>query len=150
MTQIFTFTQENRYTWEVITNKLNQAVWNTKETCKKNLTGFEIEIRGLKKSKSYKQLKGFHRLLGILVPYLSEWTQEYWDVDRVKNHVKQRYGYTKEFQGVTTCKSCKFATVDDMIGLIKETEKFAAEMDVKECFLENQEMKELLEYYEQR
>lgn len=144
MNQTFTFEQENRDFWERITNTLNKQVFAAKKQVKND---FEVEIRLLKKSKSYKQLKGLYRLFGILLPYFKEWTGEYWDNEKIKELIKKRYGYTTKFKGVEICKSLKDATMEDLIGIIKETEAFGAEMGVENCHLESQEMQELLNYY---
>lgn len=144
MNQVFALTQEDRHRWLQIAAKANQAIFAVTRTVKGE---YEIEVRELKKTKSSKQLKGFHRLVGILLPRFQEWTGEYWDSAKIKELIKKRYGYTTKFKGVEICKSCKDATKDEMIGLIKETEMFAAEMGVENCHLENQEMIELINYY---
>ena len=145
MTQTFIFKQENReIDWDRFTSKLNTAVFDAKKQLK---IDFEIEIRPLKKAKSYQQLRGLYRLIGILLPHFQEWTGEYWDKEKIKELIKKRYGYTTKFRGVEICKSCKDASMNDMIGMIKETEAFAAEMGIEGCYLESWEMIELQKYY---
>lgn len=144
MAQTVQFKQDNRQHWDLITSTLNRQVFAAKKDYKGD---FEVEIRALKKAKSYKQLKGLYRLFGILLPHFKEWTGEYWDSEKIKELIKKRYGYTSKFKGVEICKSLKDATMNDLIGIIKETEVFAAEMGVENCYLQSQEMTELLEYY---
>lgn len=144
MTQTFPFIQANRNNWETITGNLNAAVFTEKRSFTKD---FEIEIRDVKKVKSYKQLKGLYRLFTVLLPHFQEWTGEYWDNEKIKELIKKRYGYTTKFRGVEICKSLKDAKMEDLIGIIKETEKFGAEMGVENCHLESWEMIELEKHY---
>lgn len=147
MTQTFTFDRSDSNKCHEERSKLNTLLSDLllkKENVKKS---FEVEVRAIKKSKSYKQLKGLYRLFGILLPHFQEWTGEHWDNEKIKELIKKRYGYTTRFKGVEVCKSLKDASMDDLIGIIKETEKFGAEMGIENCYLENQEMIELVNYY---
>lgn len=103
-----------------------------------------------RRAKSYQQLKGFHRLIDILVPYFKEWTGEYWDRHQVKDFIKFRNGYTVRCKGIEVSKSCKEATIENMRGLIEEVTKFAAEMGIENCYLTSEEEKQLIEYYNER
>ena len=111
---------------------------------------FQVEIKKLAKKKTHAQLRGFHRLINILVPYFKDWTGQAWDEDSVKDLIKRRNGFVKRFKGVEITKSCKDATLEEMTGLIKEVETFAAEMEVENCYLESQEWKELESFYQNR
>jgi len=101
---------------------------------------FDVRIDTHKKEKSYKQLQGFYRIAKNLKPYLEDWTQEHWDEKRIKQFFKMRYGYATAFKGVMVCKSFKDASMDDLIGVIKEMQKFGDEMDLP------QEITELKKY----
>jgi len=94
------------------------------------LKPFTVTIEEYKEKKSYPQLQGFYRIARNLVPYFKEWTHEYWDEEKIKEFIKKRYGYTVCFKGVQVCKSFKDATKEDMIGIIKEIQKFGDEMDL--------------------
>jgi hypothetical protein len=110
---------------------------------------FEVTIEEYKKRKSYKQLQGFYRIARNLIPYFGEWTQEHWNEEKLKEFFKKRYGYVTNFKGVTLCKSFKDASMDDLIGVIKEMQKFGDEMDLpKEITeLKSEDQRVMEEFY---
>lgn len=110
---------------------------------------FDVTVEEHKKKKSYPQLQGFYRIARNLIPYFKEWTQEFWDEEKLKEFFKKRYGYTTTFKGITTCKSFKDADMDDLIGVIKEMQKFGDEMDLPKEVTEliSADKKALEEYY---
>ena len=106
-----------------------------------------VESFSERKSKTYKQLRGFHRLINILVSYFQEWTGENWDQEKVKDFIKFKNGFTMKHKGVEVTKSCKDTTLKEMNGLIEEVIKFAAEMGIENCYLRSYEEEELIEFY---
>lgn len=122
-------------------NKMLLIAFNSKQS-------FRVEISKLGKTNA--QLRGFHRLIQILLPYFKEWTGSAWDMDSVKDLIKSRSGFVKRFKGLDIPRSCKTATIEEMTALIKEAEVFAAEMDIKDCYLESHEWQELQNYYQNR
>ena len=143
--QAFTFDNKHRDSWEVIKKELNAVVsayWQFEKS-------FEVTVGDLKKSKTYQQLRGFHRLLGVLVPYFKEWSgEDCWDKEKVKDFIKKRHGYTVRFHNIEVVKSCKDATIKEMMGLIKEIQKFGAGMDIVEALeLRSEELRDLEEFY---
>lgn len=134
--------------WSIEVKDLLQTINKFMESKKSCLV--TIENLSEKKEKSYKQLRGFHRLINILVSYFVEWTGENWDMDKVKDYIKIKNGFTVRFNGIESPKSCKEATIKDMMSLIKEVEKFAAEMGIEDCYLSSEEEKQLIEYYNER
>ncbi|NVM36888.1 MAG: hypothetical protein HWN81_14925 [Candidatus Lokiarchaeota archaeon] len=97
--------------------------------------------------KSYRQLKGFHRLIDLLVPFFKEWTGELWDRASVKSFIKKRSGFVKTLKGIDVVKSCKDATINEMRQLINEVIKFGAEMGVEGLYLRSEEEKDLEIFY---
>ena len=141
---IFAFDIKNRENWRRIFDQIKNFIGAQAQSG----TSFQFEVRELRRNKTHAQLRGFHRLLRILLPYFKEWTGEAWDEDAIKDLIKRRNGFVKRFKGVEIARSCKTATIEEMTGLIKEAEIFAAEMGIENCFLESQEWRELTAYYQ--
>ncbi len=138
---LFTKDQEkNKRIWSAF--KTNIKIWNN------NGKDFDVTISEHKRIKSWRQLKGLYRLLGKIVPVLKDVDPStYFDVEKVKIIIKDLFGYYDTYNGIKLYKSCKDATIEDMIGLIKTAEKFGDEMGVKDCFLTSEETIALNEYY---
>lgn len=141
---IFYFDKKNKSNWSGIEFSLQNLI----KTALGSGHSFQIEVGKLAKKKTHAQLRGFHRLIRILVPHFKEWTGQAWDDDSIKDLIKRRNGYTKRFKGVEITKSCKNASIEEMTGLIKEIEVFAAEMGIENCKLESREWRELEDYYQ--
>ena len=99
------------------------------------------------RSKSYKQLRGFHRLVDIMVDYFSDWTGDIWDRGGVKDIIKIRSGFVRKFGDIKVTKSCRDATLKEMNILIAEVIKFADELGIENFHLRGYEEKELIEFY---
>lgn len=139
----FIFTVENKNKWPEMRNcikVLQQALMITKK-------GLKLTISEIKADKSHRQLRGFHRLIDLIVPYFNEWDSHIWDRGDVKDFIKTRYGFCKSIKGINVVKSCKYATKEEMMGLIEETIKFAAEMDIPDVLLNEDEARDLDEFY---
>ena len=141
--QSFIFTKENKEQWP----QMKESFQALQQALISGQGGFELSIGEIKKDKRYKQLRGFHRLLDILVPYFVGWTGEIWDQSKVKEFIKKKADFTIKYHNIVVVKSCKEASLEEMSVLIKEVEKFAAEMGVEDCFLKSDELRDLEEYY---
>jgi hypothetical protein len=159
VSETFTFTRQNKegtitaldmQAIDVVNDELRKVFVDYKT----NLVGgdkpkdFTITIEPFKKGKSYRQIRGLYRLLGKIVPVLKEIDPStYFDVEKVKVIIKDQFGYFDTYNGIKLYKSCKDATIEDMMGLIKTAEKFGQEMGVEDCFLSSEEELALKEYY---
>lgn len=111
-------------------------------------TSLVINVDKFKKKKSYKQIKGLYRLLGKIVPVLKDIDPStYFDAEKVKVIIKDQFGYYDTYNGIKLYKSCKDATIEDMMGLIKTAERFGDEMGVLDCFITSEEELALKEFY---
>jgi hypothetical protein len=99
--------------------------------------------------KTSQQLRGFHRLIDILVPHFQEWTGEAWARDQVKSFIKKRVGFIRTLKGVSVVKSCREASIKEMFELIGEAIKFGDEMEIEGMVLRSDEERDLREYYQQ-
>ena len=111
----------------------------------KQKKSFIVEIR---RNKTSGQLKGFHRLLGLIANFISQSEGKFCDIEFAKEMIKQEYGYINICNGYKLGKSCKNATIEDMIGLIKTAEVFGQNMGIEDCYLMSYEELELEEFYQ--
>ena len=139
----FIFTPENKEEWP----RLRKELRTLQQTLMSFKGGLELTISEIKEDKSYKQLRGFHRLIDLLVPYFKDWTGELWNRDEVKDYIKRRNGYCKTMKGIDVVKSCKNATKEEMMGLIEEVIKFAAEVDIPNVLLDESEARDVNQFY---
>jgi hypothetical protein len=107
----------------------------------------EIIIRKIKKAKTHRQLKGFHRLLKLIADYCRDQTGDYWDVEDAKQLIKHQYKYYKTKGDAVIYLSCAKATKEDLMGLIKTAEKFGSEFNIPECYITSEEEREFNNFY---
>lgn len=138
----FNYYQKNN--WQALKLEAINLIDKSIEYCEKKNQSFYIKI---KQDRTSKQLKGFHRLLNQIADFLKKETGEYWDTEKAKQLIKKQYGYVSRYRGVEICKSCKKASKEDMIGLIKTAEVFGAELGIEDCYLKSQEQIEFEKYY---
>jgi len=148
MIKNFYFTQSDIKNWVDIKEKviLEITLWTALAAEKK--AEFQVSLTKLSEKKSNAQLRGFHRLLDYMLPHLKEISGEHWSRDRIKELIKKRNYFTENFRGIELLKSCQNASKEEMMGLIKECEIFAAEIGIEGCYLQDQEKKELEDYYQ--
>lgn len=138
------FNYYQKYNWQVLKLESIKLINKAIEQAETNQKSFYVEV---KQDKTSKQLKGFHRLLELIANHLSKETGEYWDIDKAKQLIKKQYGYISIYKDTEICKSCKKATKEDMMGLIKTAEVFGAEMGIEDCYLKSFEQQEFENYY---
>lgn len=139
----FIFTTNNKDQWSMMKAEFQSL----QKSLLASKGGFEMTIAEINKSKTSKQLRGFHRLIDILVPYFKEWTGGINNRDSVKDYIKTISGFTTRYKGIQVPKSCKDATKEEMLQLIQEVERFASEMGIENCFLRSDERSDLENYY---
>lgn len=109
---------------------------------------FTVTIEEFKRTKSYEQLRGYYRLVNMILPVIKrENPDHYFDKEVIDNMIKNEYGYYTEYNGVKTYKSKAKATIEDMIGLIKTAESIGAMLNIEDCFLSSEEERALKEFY---
>lgn len=110
---------------------------------------FTITIDEFKRPKSYNQLRGYFRLVNMILPVINEQNPDHFiDKDVVDNIIKDRYSYYTEYDGIKTYKSKAKASMEDLMGLIKTAEQLGAILDIEDCYLSSEEELVLKEYYE--
>ena len=115
---------------------------NYAQTQKKS---FIVEIR---RNKTNAQLRGFHRLLGLIAQFRSESEGKFYSISHMKDLVKLEYGYFDVDRGEKIIKECKYATIEDMRGLIETATVFGTRMGIEDCYLMSYEEQELERFYQ--
>jgi hypothetical protein len=110
---------------------------------------FTITIEEFKRPKSYNQLRGYFRLVNMILPVIKEQNPDHFiDKDVVDNIIKDRYEYYTEYDGIKTYTSKAKASMEDMMGLIKTAEQLGVMLDIEDCYLSSEEELALKEYYD--
>jgi hypothetical protein len=117
MVNSFTFTRENKESAitaiDLRNLKAESALyeaelkkWKHQLTYGSKPVDFTITIEEFKRGKSYNQLRGYFRLVNMIVPVIKEQNPDHFiDKDVVDNIIKDRYSYYTEFDGIKTYKS---------------------------------------------
>lgn len=139
---------------------------------------FEVKFSEKKISKSWRQLKGIHLLCTRLIPHLSKLHEADYSLHDVKDFVKREFGFMRpssKFEAALMLKSiginltqkekkeafdfCKKikqprsfaeASKEEMINLITEIEVWAASHKWGDIYLEPEEMKALIKFYDKQ
>ena len=115
---------------------------------------FEITIAEKKQSKTWKQCKGWHRILSVIAAHLNEhnFDSKIWSVEHVKFIVKHIAQYGEVRVDVFIPKSFAYATKEEAIDLIQKTQDIAVDefsMNLEDVQLLNNELRDLEDYYAQ-
>jgi hypothetical protein len=152
----FTFTRENKESTinaidlrnlkaESVRYEEELKQWKHQLTYGGKPKDFTITIDELKRPKSYNQLRGYFRLVNMILPVIKEQNPDHFiDKDVVDNIIKDRYSYYTEYDGIKTYKSKAKASMEDLMGLIKTAEVLGAMYEIADCYLSSEEE---LEYY---
>tara|TARA_R110002020_G_scaffold13283_6_gene48121 strand:- start:4202 stop:4684 length:483 start_codon:yes stop_codon:yes gene_type:complete len=121
---------------------------------------FEITIAEKKQSKTWKQCKGWHRILSVIAAHLNKhnFDSKVWSVEHVKFFVKHiaQYGelseekYGEQRVKLFMPKSFASATKEEAIDLIQKTQDIAVDefsMNLDDVQLLNNELRDLEDYY---
>jgi len=117
-------------------------------------SNFEITIAEKKQSKTWRQCKGWHRILGVIAEYLTDnnFDNKIWSIEHVKFIVKHMTQYGELRVEVFIPKSFAAATKEEAIDLIQKTQEIAVEefsMNLEDVQLLNNELQDLEAYYAQ-
>lgn len=107
-------------------------------------------IVSIKEDKTSRQLRGFHRLCGLIADFISESGGIACDKEMAKEYIKKQYGFISRYKGLDVCKSCKNASMEEMKDLIKTAEIFGAENGIEDCYLLPYEQQDFEKYYNVR
>lgn len=146
MSQIFTFKQQNRNLWERITNTLNKQIFATKKQVKGD---FEVEIRPLKKKRSVNQLRAYWLLIRSVKNWMNEKGNCFTD-EQVSDYFKMSAGHVigvGEFLLPKSIANKSDCTREQMEALINTILVFGAQNLIADCYIEDRELQELLNYY---
>ena len=113
---------------------------------------FVVEIRKLQKSKTYKQCKGWHRILGLIADHLNEhkFEDKFWNKEHVKHYIKGAIQYGEYRLDTFIPRSFAAASKEEAMNIIEFTQLWAVEslnMDAEQVELESDEARMLEEYY---
>lgn len=137
---------------------------------------FEVSFNEKKRGKSWLQVKGIHLLCAKLIPHLSKEHNMVYCLEQVKDFVKREFNYMRKptpfeiaimlksvgidlnesdkneakafCKTVRQPKSFRDATKEEMMELITSIEAWAAEKGWKDVYLEQEEIKKMINYYE--
>lgn len=147
----FAFQQKEKTNWTKIrddfTAFLNDIVRNSSFGNFKD--DFEIEIRKLCKKRSGQQLKAYWRLIAVIRKFMNSKGNHFSD-EEVSAWVKIQAGHFQEINGQKVAKSIankSEATIDDMKNIIDFMLGFGADYHIKDCYIRDYELDELLKFY---
>ncbi|MBO4516754.1 hypothetical protein J5751_04990 [bacterium] len=108
-----------------------------------------MEFEKLTNKRSHKQLRSYWMLIKVCKLWMAEQGQHFTD-EEVSYYFKIKAGFFNEFNGVKMAKSISdksHCTKQEMENLINTILDFGAENGIEDCYIESQEMEELLKYY---
>lgn len=111
-----------------------------------------LDVEKLANKRSHKQLRSYWLLIKICKLWMAEQGQHFTD-EEVSYYFKIKAGFFNEFNGVKMAKSISDKSTcskKDMENLINTILDFGIENNIEDCYIENQEMEELLKFYEER
>lgn len=152
MCNIFIFKQSNKANWSNIRDQLNATL---NDIFRRTSFGelkkdFEIEIREICKKRSGRQLKAYWALINKVKNWMNSHGNNY-TKEQVSDYFKVTVGHVSEVEGITLPGSIankSDCTKEQMEKLINEITKFGAEHDIEDCYIRDDELAELLKFYE--
>lgn len=105
-------------------------------------------IVSIKEDKTSRQLRGFHRLCGVIADFISDSDGIACDKEMAKEYIKRLNGFVFICREREVGKSCKNATMEEMKGLIETAQVFGAENGIEDCYLLPYEQQEFEKYYQ--
>lgn len=123
-----------------IIQELNERI-SARQDCKVTIGKIEVE-------KTPKQLRGEHRLCGLIASQLREWGNMEYNKDVVKQIVKIKCGFVKDVGGTLVTRSFKTASLVELKEIIEFTTSWGqVELGIKDCYLTSQEQVNINNYY---
>lgn len=140
----WTIPSERKILRETMEHVINPAMAVGKE--------YVVQIKELKKSKTYKQCKGWHRLLNVIANHLNEhnFDDKFWDAESVKFIVKHVAQFGELRCDVFIPRSFAGASKEEAIHLINVTQQLAIDdfgINSADVQLDKYELQMLEEYY---
>jgi len=111
---------------------------------------FEIVIQDIQQERSPKQLRGFWKLIECIREYLED-KGEFLFKDEIKTFFLEKSGHVKVIEGVTIARSISNnsgTTKEEMAKIITTILNFAIDRNIENCYLEDQEYRDLINYYQ--
>ena len=143
----FIFRHTNNKNWKAIHSNLDN---NIDDFIKQYSKDFVVTIAKYSPKRSDKQLRSYWMLINSARRYMNSqgnnFTQE-----EFSDFFKIRAGHCKYLDHTQIPKSISnrsSTTADEMQTLITVILEFGQEYNIKDCYIEDQELKELLTYYE--
>jgi hypothetical protein len=143
----YIFTKENQALWAHKIDAVSKLIKELSIECKQD---FIVTIDKYSPKRSGKQLRAYWRLINVVRKFMQEEGNNYTQ-EEVSNFFKNNAGLYKEAYGGKALKSISSkgeTTVEEMKGLIETVLQFGIDFGLKDCFIEPEELKELLKYYE--
>lgn len=148
----FLFQQSKKDNWSQIRDQFTKSL---NDLFRRSSYGevnndFEIEIKELSKKRSGQQLKAFWVLIESVKRYMNAHGNNY-TKDQIAEWFKIEAGHCDSIEGQRIGKSIankSDCSKEQMEALITEILKFGAENDIKDCYIEDRELEELLKFYE--
>lgn len=102
------------------------------------------------KKNSNQQLRAYWRLIKVCKNFMNNHGNNF-DDETVSDYFKLKSGHYGEVDGIKLPRSIALnsgTTTKDMKHLIDTILEFSLDNEIEDCFIENQELDELLKYYE--
>lgn len=159
-----------------IAGEIYSFLVHSTELSEKSGKAFEVAFRERKQTKSAQQTRGIHLLCAKIIPHLSKEHNANYSLDDVKDYVKREFDYMRpstSFEAALMlkgsglklneqekkkafdfCKKIKQprsfaeASKEEMTNLIEQITVWAAEKNWKNVFLDAEEMRSLIKFYE--
>lgn len=112
---------------------------------------FEVVLQDMQEKRSPKQLRGFWRLIDCIRDSLEE-RGHFFFSDEIKDLMLEKAGHVRVVEGITIVRSISNksdTTKEDMRNIIDCILKYAIEKGIHNCYLEEREMVELINYYKE-
>lgn len=133
-----------------------EEIWDTLKKFRTNQKPCKVIIKKWSYSRTDKQNRGFHRILGIIVNYWRDIEPSYlWVMDDAKFMIKRQVGFIKYSKkgGFKIPRSTADANKEEMMMLIEEAQRWGyQDLGIKygELELRDDERKDVNEYYKDR
>lgn len=112
---------------------------------------FEVVVQDIQEKKSDRQLRGFWKLIESIKKFLEECGYVF-SKEEVKNFMLEKAGHVKYLNEVAIVRSINgksSTTKEEMKNIIKFIHNYAAERGIPNCYLEEREKVELINYYKE-
>jgi hypothetical protein len=112
---------------------------------------FEVVVQDIQEKRSPKQLRGFWRLIDCIRDTLEE-RGHFFFSDEIKDLMLEKAGHVKVIEGIKIVRSINGksdTTKEEMKNIIESILNYAIEKGIHNCYLEEREKVELINYYKE-